>query len=612
MSRRFHVWTLAAAVVTAVASTWPIAAHLSDHVIDGALFISPAAPHTFWAENIRADVITTVWILNWVLHALVTQPLHVFDANIFYPTPLAGARQEILFATDILGAPGALLGNPVLAHQTALLLCLVLTFWAAAYVVARWTGSLVGGIVAGILLTVSPFHQGQIFHLQSLGTAYLPLVVLGIERFGATGRPRWAALVGIALAMQTLSGQYLGYMAMVVAAVAGVVCVVAGRPDERPLRRLGRDVLWLAGAAAFAGLMTLPFAIPYFRLSQTGDIPDFSHAWTNKLYFLVRYLPWYPDQSATISLAAWLLVLGGIAALLWNGREGRVRAVMLVAIGWAGALASLGERRDVLNLWGALAAVVPGFGSMREPIRFTLVPYLAVALLGGCCAAAVVRRLPRLGTVAALLLAVAAAYHAWRGPLPLRYVPVGRDVPARPRPVWGRRSADRAPDRHGGRQLPRRRAAAHERLSLPPAPERARQLQPSLAGRRPAAGELPAHHRARARRAPPADRRPLGARALQGAPLPRHRGGLRGERGVEVVSVTCIRVGRRQGPALRPRPRADVAAARSEAPAADAEVHHRGRINGRVGADWCAVVTAVTRAGTTRPLHYRLIESSNA
>jgi hypothetical protein len=40
-----------------------------------------------------------------------------------------------------------------------------------------------------------------------------------------------------------------------------------------------------------------------------------------------------------------------------------------------------------------------------------------------------VRRFPRIGTVAAIGMAVAAAYHAWRGPLPLRYVPVGRDVP---------------------------------------------------------------------------------------------------------------------------------------------------------------------------------------
>jgi hypothetical protein len=428
LPRRFHVWALAVGVVTAVASTWPMAAHLSDHVVDGARFVSPAAPTTWAASNIGADVITTVWILNWVLHALVTQPLHLFDANIFYPTPLAGARQEILFGADLLGIPGALLVGPVFAHQTALLLCLILTFWAAAYVVARWTGSLVGGLVAGILLTVSPFHQGQLYHLQSLGTMYLPLIVFGLERFGATGRPRWAALVGMALAMQIVTGQYLGCMAVVTAAAGGAVSVVAGRADDRPFRRMGRDALWLGGAAAAATLVTLPFAIPYFRLSATGDIPDHRHVLTHNVWHLGEYLPW-SGWWASIAITAWLLALAGVVVLARGGRAGRVRAAMLVTIWCVGAFASLGAREDRLTLWGVLAAVVPGFAALREPIRFALLPYLAIALLGGCAAAAAARRFPRVGTAAVLVMAVAAAYEVWHGPIPLRYVPVGRDVP---------------------------------------------------------------------------------------------------------------------------------------------------------------------------------------
>src|SRR5690349_19161222 len=149
--RGFHAWALAVAVLVAVASTWPVAAHLRDHVVDGARIISPAGDENFGAVNIGADVLTTVWIVNWMLHALATQPLQPFDANIFYPAPFASGYTEHLFAVDLLGAPGKLIGGPVLAHQTALLLCIVLNAWAAAYVVARWTGSPVGGLVAGIL-----------------------------------------------------------------------------------------------------------------------------------------------------------------------------------------------------------------------------------------------------------------------------------------------------------------------------------------------------------------------------------------------------------------------------------------------------------------------------
>jgi hypothetical protein len=41
----------------------------------------------------------------------------------------------------------------------------------------------------------------------------------------------------------------------------------------------------------------------------------------------------------------------------------------------------------------------------------------------------VARRFPRAGALAAIVLAAVAAYQAWRGPLPLRRLPVGRDVP---------------------------------------------------------------------------------------------------------------------------------------------------------------------------------------
>ena len=151
------------AVAAAIASTWPVALHWRDHVVDGARLINPKDAGNWWAANIGADVLTTVWVVNWVLHALVTQPLHLFEANVFYPAPHALARSEHIVATALLGVPGRLLAGPVAAHQSALLLCIALNVWATAYLVTRWTGSLLGGLVAGLLFAVSPFHQGGFF-----------------------------------------------------------------------------------------------------------------------------------------------------------------------------------------------------------------------------------------------------------------------------------------------------------------------------------------------------------------------------------------------------------------------------------------------------------------
>ncbi len=426
--RWFHRTTLPIALLVAIASTWPVALHLSDHVIDGARIINSEGAPGFAAANIGADVTTTVWIVNWMLRALVTQPLHLFDSNTFYPTRLASARQEHLFATDLLGAPGALLVGPVFAHQTALLLCIVFNAWAAAYVVARWSGSRVGGLVAGVLFAVSPFHQLQMFHLQSLGTCYLPLLVFGLERFGATGALGWAALVAAALALQVLSGQYLGYMAMGVAAVVGFIALLARRSAERPLVRLARDAGWLAVAALGSFILTLPFILPYFRLMSTGDIPDSSAEALNRLFSIGSYLPGPHLKWNGMPAGTWLLGIVGTFALL-SDRPGRIRLVMLLLIALFGAQLSVGPVATGFDAWGMLASVVPGFGSMREPLRFTLLPCLAMALLAGVGAAAMVRRLPRAGAVVALVLCGWAAAHAWRGELPLRKVPVGAKVP---------------------------------------------------------------------------------------------------------------------------------------------------------------------------------------
>ena len=426
--RGFQTWALAVAVVVAVASTWPVAAHLSDHVVDGARIISAEHPEAWGPANIGADVLTTTWIVNWMIHALATQPLQPFDANIFYPAPLASGYTEHLFATDLLGIPGRLVGGQVMAHQTALLLCLVLTAWTTAYVVTRWSGSIVGGLVAGILFAASPFHQGQMYHLQSLGTAYLPFVVFGLERFSATGRPRWAGLAALAVVLQTLSGQYLGYFALVTALVCGVCGLVAGRAGEHGLLGRVRDAGWLAAAATGAAILALPFVVPYLRLSGSGEIPRQEALQLNELYWLAAYRPHGNWQWAGIPAPAWGLALGGALVLVFGRRIERVRAAMLVAVGVVGALFSLGNH-GAWGIWTAASAIIPGFGSMREPIRFTVLPCLAIALLAGCGAAAVVRRSPRAGSVAVIALAVLAAAEAWRGPLPLRRMPVGDTLP---------------------------------------------------------------------------------------------------------------------------------------------------------------------------------------
>ncbi len=79
--RRRFVWvSLAVFVVLAVLHTWPLA----------------LAPGTL-SRNDTVDTVLHEWTLAWLAHQIVRDPLHLFDANIFYPERSTLAYSDHLF-----------------------------------------------------------------------------------------------------------------------------------------------------------------------------------------------------------------------------------------------------------------------------------------------------------------------------------------------------------------------------------------------------------------------------------------------------------------------------------------------------------------------------------
>ena len=107
-------------VLATVAMTWPYAARLDRAV----------PPHE--------DPLLQVWIARWVQHALVTDPLHLYDANAFYPLEHTLAYSDSNVPVALLMAPVYLLtGNAILAYNLLVLGTFVLaagepTLWSLA------------------------------------------------------------------------------------------------------------------------------------------------------------------------------------------------------------------------------------------------------------------------------------------------------------------------------------------------------------------------------------------------------------------------------------------------------------------------------------------------
>src|SRR5205807_4325495 len=111
-----------ASVVLAVVTTRPLVLHLPSRI----------APDL-------GDPVRTAWEVAWVGHAIQHNPLHIFDANAFYPHPLS-----LAFSDSLLGyGPAALFGSGTVAALVRYNL-LFLFAWSlcflGAYLLARELG----------------------------------------------------------------------------------------------------------------------------------------------------------------------------------------------------------------------------------------------------------------------------------------------------------------------------------------------------------------------------------------------------------------------------------------------------------------------------------------
>ncbi|MEP7118752.1 MAG: hypothetical protein ABI880_14280, partial [Acidobacteriota bacterium] len=153
---------LALFATAAIAHTWPLASGLST-----------------WSRMDNADTALNAWILSWVAHQLPVAPLHLFDANIFFPEPRTLAFSEHMVVQGIMSVPLFALGlSAVTVYNVMLLAGFTLSGWAMAVVVERWTGSVGAGIVAGLVIAFNAHIFVRMGHMQAMHVEFLPFALL--------------------------------------------------------------------------------------------------------------------------------------------------------------------------------------------------------------------------------------------------------------------------------------------------------------------------------------------------------------------------------------------------------------------------------------------------
>jgi hypothetical protein len=356
-----HTLVFTAFVVLTVAMTWPWAAHLRDACSD------PGDPYL------------NSWILWWDFHQTSHDPLHLFQGNIFYPYQYSLAFSEHNYGLALPLFPLFVLGlRPLTAQSLLTLLGFAFSGFGAFRLARTLMGSTGAAWVAGIGFAFVPYRFQHLSHVNYLFAAWIPLTLEAVVLY--IRKPDWrrAAWLGAAVLLSGLSVIHWFVLSLVPLLLTGLY--LAPRYGRGRLREVAPKGLMTLAAA---GVLLLPFFIPYARVSKMYGMvrsEDEVLAFSAKPYHWLTSDPrsqlWHglgenPPPGELSIFPGLLLILLPVAALLVVRKGERSSENVASAVP-----PTSGPPRPglllALDLLSVAVATVALFASNIEPLRLKL------------------------------------------------------------------------------------------------------------------------------------------------------------------------------------------------------------------------------------------------
>ncbi len=383
---------------------------------------NPLVLHLWNAVEDKRDALLNTWIIAWVGHALVTDPLHLFDANIFYPYHNTLAFSEALLPQGLFALPFNLaFDNTILGYNLVLLGSFFLAAYAMYLFVLDLTHYRGAALVAGTIFAFNPYNLGNLAQVQLLSFGWMPLALMYLRRtlMLADRRPPTAAhrriydfkdslLFGLFFSLQAVSSIYYAFLASIAVALY-IVWFFLTHDRQVSLSGASRFTLYasrLALSAIIIVILVVPVALPYIQVQRElgfqrtlENSEQFSASL--KLYAEVSpqnfvYGNWlapnppiiagdYPLDNLFPGIAAVALALIGIFA-----SKQRERWFYFCLLIFAFIL-SLGPRLFISPTQATgiplpyrwLYDAIPLSHAFRAPVRFDALVMLALAVLAG-------------------------------------------------------------------------------------------------------------------------------------------------------------------------------------------------------------------------------------
>jgi hypothetical protein len=258
-----------------LAMTWPLALHMSDHVVSAAYF---------W------DAYTNTMLMGARARTVLgIGPGGIYEDYFFAPIGHTLAFNENLFGLSLLFLPFyALTHNPLLSYNLVLLLSLTLSACFALLLVRRVTGSGLAGMLAGVAFAFCPYAFFEMGRIQLVATQWIPLFFFFLHRVAERKRLRDLAGVGFAYAMQVGTCLYYAMFMLPLGVLFGALLFARNRPFSR------RFVLHAGAVASVTAGLIASMVFPYFAARKKFGLTrseDFAQDFDGKLSFLFHVHP---------------------------------------------------------------------------------------------------------------------------------------------------------------------------------------------------------------------------------------------------------------------------------------------------------------------------------
>jgi len=378
-------------LIITVILTYPFIFNIHNHLFRGFLRSEFNTKPIIWEvrwEGGHPDTFGFIYTMAWIAHALTTDPMNLFNANIFYPNKRVLAFHNHNFTNALIGLPfNVILGNPVLAYNFVVFFSYISTAFGMYLLTKFLISDKLIAFASGLMFVFVWLNYFYIQGIEVISSEWIPLTFLYAFKFFESQKVKHIFLFLIFFLLGALTSWYF-VVYLVYSLLLFLIIQIIYR---------GKEILNFKNIFLFliifilAAAVIYPFALPY--LENRDQFPDFRRTKENALMegsYLDTYL--FPiDKMKYIQYILYLYILINLfknKKYSENEKTLKIAKIFFLLLAFFSFLLSLGPKlkafgrvRNIPLPYTILFDYFPGFEVTRNPRRFEILFNLALSFI---------------------------------------------------------------------------------------------------------------------------------------------------------------------------------------------------------------------------------------